>query len=61
MGAIRFISGAHLRVREHYEANGNTALGQRVNAINPVLHERDGIYVDGHPHPAMMKDSGIFR
>ena len=48
-------------VREYFEPDFNAAIGQEMSVCRAVfLHERDGIYVDDHPHPAMLKDSGIF-
>ena len=33
-GAIWFKSGAYTRVREHFEANRNAAIGQEMNVLN---------------------------
>ena len=42
---------------------GTTGLTeQRAQLANlkPLLHEGDGIYVYGNPHPVMMKHGGVF-
>jgi hypothetical protein len=38
-GAIRFESGAHTAVREHFESDRNAAIGQEMNVLKPVSNK----------------------